>query len=130
MSDFEIVESTRNFPENKISLDVTRGLSNKSKERLVDAISDNMPNIINCANTILEIGKMQVQGQIELAKMDKAKEMLLAETNAYCQKLEAKSKTHLDKMDKLRLLLKDFYESNNGTISGEEFSNILSTVLK
>lgn len=122
-NDFEIVESTR-----------TRGeLKESTKNKLEDALADNMGKIIDIAKDVVDIQRMRVQSEAILAKMAEDRKMLTAEAEAYVMKKNADTKTVVDKMKVIQDLLRDFYAYNQVSasgLSGEEFTKIISDIIQ
>lgn len=121
-NDFEIVESTRGGTLDK------RAESNS----LQDSLADNMGSIIEIAQDITDIKRMQVQSDAILAKMAEDRKMLLAESEAYARRKGIDTDAAVQRMKIVRELLQDFYrynENNNSALSGSEFTQIISDVL-
>lgn len=138
-NDFELVPSSRQTATESDEYYTTPEYfgSNKQvdygKQKLAVALADNMGNIIELARDIAEIHKMKVQTDVLKAAMDKKKELLLAEAEAYVQKKTIDNKAVVEQMEGVRLLLKDYYQYNVGKealLSGEVFAGIISEVLK
>jgi len=117
MSDrFDIVE----FPKRD-----TVPVNNK----LTDALADNMGNIISLAKDIVDIQRMREQSEALLAKMEKDKEMLMAEADAYVKRKNVETKQIVDKMQIAREMLKDFYNQRNTSgVTVEEFAAVLKAI--
>jgi len=97
--------------------------------KLADALTDNMGSIIDIAKDIVEIQAMKVKSEAVLAKMEKDKEMLLAEAEAYVKKKNSDNALTIGKMQVAREMLKDFYiQKNTSGVSAEEFAAVLKAI--
>jgi hypothetical protein len=137
MSDeFDLVKSTRNPPVDGGS---EGGVSAIPKTKIVDAVADNFPRvlesfdgIVNIARDIVEIEKIKVQSEAVLKKMAEDRKMLLAEAEAYVQKKNVDTQNIVDRMKMIQELLRDFYIYNQKSpsgLSGDDFTRIITELL-
>ena len=106
-------------------------INDNGNNRLTNALADNMGNIISLAKDIVDIQRMRVQSQALLDKMEKDKEMLLAEAEAYVKKKNAETSQIIGKMQIAREMLKDFYnQKNTAGVSAEEFSEVIKAIFE
>lgn len=99
---------------------------------LAGALADNMGNIIELARDIAEIMKIKVQSEVLISTLDKKKELIVAEAEAYVKIKTANNKGTVDKMERVRLILKDYYQYNvdKEALSGEVFAQIITEALR
>lgn len=122
-ADFKIVESTRRTSHIEPVL---------HNEQIVNALADNLGNIIKLTRDIVDIQRMKVQSEAVLAKMEADRKMLLAEAESYAIKKNADTKNVIDRMKLIQELLRDFYTYNQGSTTGitsEDFTRIISVIL-
>ena len=99
-------------------------------DKLAGAVADNFPRILSLAEGIAEIKKMQVQSEAVLKQMDKQRENLLAEAEAYVRKKNADTNDVVEKMKIVRDMMNDYYRySGNANISGNDFRMIISDIV-
>lgn len=99
-------------------------------DKLAGAVADNFPRILSLAEGIAEIKKMQVQSEAVLKQMDKQRENLLAEAEAYVRKKNADTNDVVEKMKVVRDMMNDYYRySGNANISGNDFRMIISDIV-
>lgn len=99
-------------------------------DKLAGAVADNFPRILSLAEGIAEIKKMQVQSEAVLKQMDKQRENLLAEAEAYARKKNADTNDVVEKMKVVRDMMNDYYRySGNANISGNDFRMIISDIV-
>lgn len=98
-------------------------------DRMVDAITGNFDKILSLVGDVVEIKKMKVQSEAVLRKMEEDRKALLAEAEAYALKRNADTKSIVDRMNVVRMILKDFYEANDGSISSEDFRIIITETI-
>jgi len=129
--DFEIVPSSRETVKTQEYYEVNVPTSYE-KDRLIGAFADNMPKIIELAKDIAEIRKIKVISNAIISELDKKKELLLAEAEVYVKKSSADSKAVIDKIEMVRLILREYYQYNAGNkvISDELFADIITGVLR
>ena len=130
--DFEIVQSRRNTPTPTVDQgDVTVLPSSQNSSRIGDAIADNFGQILDLASNIVEIEKMKVQSEAVLKQMEESRKNLLAEAEAYATKKNADTDSVIQKMQMVRDMMRDFYQyNNNANLSGEDFSRIISSIVR
>lgn len=132
--DFEIVETSRfekTVPEES-RRNTKLNFSQSERKRIGEAVADNMEGMVEIAKDMIEIKKMQVQSEAVLKKLEEDRKMLQEQTKAYVEKKRVNSEYQLDRMEKIRLMLKDFYQLNDqqrGGLSGEEFASIVKQVI-
>lgn len=102
--------------------------SSKS-DRMVDTACDNFEQILVLAGNVIEIKKMKVQSEAILKKMAEDRKALVAEAEAYAIKRNADTQSVVEKMNLIRLMLKDFYEASNGHITSEDFRIIITETI-
>lgn len=127
----EVVKSNRMKVKNNEELqkiDINE-MPQKTNSKIGNAIVDNFELILNLASDIIEIKKMNVQSQAILDKMKEDRKKILAEAEAYALKKNAETNSIVSKMEMIRLMMKDFYENNNSNLTGEEFSNVITTII-
>lgn len=127
--DFEMINGNRNNDVGNVIRDAVSNLDSDSKGKLVDAAAENFGEIINLAGKVVDIRKIYAESDKQIAEMDAATRALRAEADAYVMKVEADSNKTLDKVEKYRLLLNDFYKYNNGAMSGEVFADIMKSII-
>lgn len=122
-NDFEIIEPTRR------TSDIEPYSQNSI---LANALAGNIETIIGIAQDIVDIGRMKVQSDAILSKMEQDRKNLIAETEIYVMKKKADTKNVIDRMKIIQEFLRDFYSFNQKGktgLSGEEFTKIISDVL-
>ena len=128
--DFDMIDSNRN---NNIGDAINNAVSNldaDSKGKLVDAAAQHFGELITLAGKVVDIRKIYAESDKQIAEMDAATRALSAEAEAYVLKVNADSNKTLDKMEKCGLLMRDFYQYNNGAMSGEVFADIMKSIIK
>lgn len=119
--DIEILPSDKNMPAKN---------SHDGLDKLAGAAADNFPQILSLAEGIVEIRKMKVQSEAVLKQMDKQRENLLAEAEAYVKKKNADTNSVVEKMKIVRDMMNDYYKySGNANISGDTFRMIISDIV-
>ena len=99
-------------------------------DKLAGAVADNFPRILSLAEGIAEIKKMQVQSEAVLKQMDKQRENLLAEAEAYARKKNADTNDVVEKMKVVSDMMNNYYRySGNANISGNDFRMIISDLV-
>lgn len=127
--DFEIVQSRRNTPV--VDQGDVMVLPSSQNSRIGDAIADNFSQILDLASDIVEIEKMKVQSEAVLKQMEESRKNLLAEAEAYATKKNADTDSVIQKMQMVRDMMRDFYQyNNNANLSGEDFSRIISSIVR
>lgn len=95
----------------------------------LDVVSEGIDNIMKLATEITEIKKMKTQGELILQKMDKDRELLMTEAQAYAEKKNADTKSVVDRMNVIRGMMQDFYAQSNQQITGEDFRVIITEIV-
>jgi hypothetical protein len=105
------------------------GANDNSSLTITQAVAQNFGKILDLAGDIAEIKKMKVASDAVLAKMAEDRKKLLAEAEAYVIKRNADTKSVIDKMNIIRLMMQDFYQQNNQKINGEDFRQIITSIV-
>lgn len=121
--DFEIIPSTRGNLVNKPQPD-SAGL-----DKLASAAADHFDRILDVAEKVAEIQKMQVQADTYISILREKRLMLEQETKAYVMKLNAETNAIINKAEVIRRMMHDYYTAGSASLSGEVFSKIISDVL-
>ena len=95
----------------------------------LDVVSEGFDNIMKLATEITEIKKMKTQGELILQKMDKDRELLMTEAQAYAEKKNADTKSVVDRMNVIRGMMQDFYAQSNQQITGADFRVIITEIV-
>lgn len=95
----------------------------------LDVVSEGFDNIMKLATEITEIKKMKTQGELILQKMDKDRELLMTEAQAYAEKKNADTKSVVDRVNVIRGMMQDFYAQSNQQITGEDFRVIITEIV-
>ena len=95
----------------------------------LEVVSEGFDNIMKLATEITEIKKMKTQGELILQKMDKDRELLMTEAQAYAEKKNADTKSVVDRMNVIRGMMQDFYAQSNQQITGEDFRVIITEIV-
>ena len=99
-------------------------------DKIAGAVAENFPRILSLAEGIAEIKKMQVQSEAVLKQMDKQRENLLAEAEAYVRKKNADTNDVVEKMKVVSDMMNNYYRySGNANISGNDFRMIISDIV-
>ncbi len=128
--DFEIVKGTRNSEVGRAVKEAIGGLSDASKDKLVDGVVGSMPEIINLAGQLVDIKKINAESDAVVAEIEAKTEALRVETENYVKRVEADTNKTLSKTEQYRILLNDFYKNNNGAMSGEVFAEIMKNIIE
>lgn len=119
------IESRRMRNKNKTENDKNY---NENKE-VINSIACNMGNIINLAQNMLELERMKVQSDAILEKMKQDRDTLIAEAEAYAKRKNADTNSVVERMRIIQDMMRDFYQYNNSSMSGEEFSKVISDII-
>lgn len=119
------IESRRMRNKNKTENDKNY---NENKE-VINSIACNMGSIINLAQNMLELERMKVQSDAILEKMKQDRETLIAEAEAYAKRKNADTNSVVERMRIIQDMMRDFYQYNNSSMSGEEFSKVISDII-
>lgn len=131
MNGFEIIDDQTSIVEQP-KVEITKpGQENQqvAQKTKLDVVSEGFDNIMKLATEITEIKKMKTQGELILQKMDKDRELLLTEAQAYAEKKNADTKSVVDRMNVIRGMMQDFYEQSNQQITGEDFRVIITEIV-
>lgn len=131
MNGFEIIDDQTSIVEQP-KVEITKpGQENQqvAHKTKLDVVSEGFDNIMKLATEITEIKKMKTQGELILQKMDKDRELLLTEAQAYAEKKNADTKSVVDRMNVIRGMMQDFYEQSNQQITGEDFRVIITEIV-
>lgn len=122
-----VVQSSRTLKnkDNKESNEI----ANNNVNKIVDTVVDNFGDIIRIANDLVEIRKMKVQSDAILAKMREDRKTLLAEAEAYAKRKNADTTSVVEKMRVIQEMMKDFYKYNNSSMTGEDFSKVITEMV-
>ena len=105
------------------------GANDDSSLTITQAAAQNFGKILDLAGDLVEIKKMKVASDAVLAKMEEDRKQLLAEAEAYVIKKNADTKSVIDKMNIIRLMMQDFYQQNNQKINGDDFRHIITSIV-
>lgn len=123
----------KNLPEVKSTTTVsTSGKDSttaNSPQTLTQAAAQNFGKILELAGGLAEIKKMKVASEAVLAKMEADRKQLLAEAEAYVLKKNADTNSLIERMNVIRLMMQDFYQQSNQKITGEEFKQIITSIV-
>ena len=131
MNWFEIIDDQTSIVEQP-KVEITKpGQENQqvAQKTKLDVVSEGFDNIMKLATEITEIKKMKTQGELILQKMDKDRELLLTEAQAYAEKKNADTKSVVDRMNVIRGMMQDFYAQSNQQITGEDFRVIITEIV-
>lgn len=134
MDDFEIVESTRGInPTQNDPIIITKpgklGQVVSGKDKLLGAAADNFGEILRLAKEITEIRKIEVQTEAVIKQMSESRKTILAEAESYAMKKNADTKSIVDKMNVIRLMMQDFYAQSNQQLSSEDFRAVITEIV-
>ncbi len=100
-----------------------------SPQTITQAAAQNFGKILELAGGLVEIKKMKVASDAVLAKMEADRKQLLAEAEAYVEKKNADTKSVVERMNVIRLMMQDFYQQSNQQITGEDFRIIITSIV-
>lgn len=134
MDDFEIVESTRGIkPTQNDPIIITKpgkpGQVVSGKDKLLGAAADNFGEILRLAEEITEIRKTKVQTEAVIKQMSEYRKTILAEAESYAMKKNADTKSIVDKMNVIRLMMQDFYAQSNQQLFSEDFRAVITEIV-
>ena len=122
-----------NLPEVKSTTTVsTSGKDSapaSSSQTITQAAAQNFGKILDLAGGLLEIKKMKVASEAVLAKMEADRKILLAEAEKYVLMKNADTKSVVDRMNVIRLMMQDFYQQSNQQITSEDFRKIITSIV-
>ena len=113
----------------RVIQDAVGNLDSESKGKLIGAAAENFGEIINLAGKVVDIRKIYAESDKQKAETEAVIRTLKAEADAYVIKVTADSDKTLDKIEKYRLILSDFYKYNNGSMSGDVFADIMKSII-
>ena len=113
----------------RVIQDAVGNLDSESKGNLIGAAAENFGEIINLAGKVVDIRKIYAESDKQKAETEAVIRTLKAEADAYVIKVTADSDKTLDKIEKYRLILSDFYKYNNGSMSGDVFADIMKSII-
>lgn len=131
MNGFEIIDDQTAIVEQpKVEITNPRqGNQPVAQKTKLDVVSEGFDNIMKLATEITAIKKMKTQGELILQKMDKDRELLMTEAQAYAEKQNADTKSVVDRMNVIRGMMQDFYAQSNQQITGEDFRVIITEIV-
>lgn len=103
--------------------------NNENTNKVANAIADNFGSILDLAYDIVETNKIKVQTDAIISKMKEDRESLLAEAEVYAKKKNADTKSIVERMRVIQEMMRDFYQYNNSSMSGDEFSKVVSEIV-
>ncbi len=106
---------------------ITNNMDNANN--LANTVADNFGSILDLAQDIVEINKIKVQTDAIINKMREDRETLLAEAEVYAKKKNADTKSVIERMRVIQAMMRDFYQYNNSSMSGDEFSKVVSEIV-
>ena len=98
-------------------------------QTITQAAAQNFDKILSLAGDIVEIKKIKEVSKAALAKMEADRKQLLAEAEAYVEKKNADTKSVVERMNVIRLMMQDFYQQSNQQITGEDFRQIITSIV-
>lgn len=127
--DFEIVPNTR---DNTPSIKKPDGypMPHPGADALMGAVANNFDTILNLAGQVVQIQQMKVAGDLAIRDLEAKTRALEAETESYVKRLHAQTDAVVDRAEVVRKLMRDYYEYGSDKLSGEDFSKIITDVLK
>ena len=98
---------------------------------ITQAVAGNFSKILEIACQCIEIQKIQVLSEKQLKELRENRELLAAEAEAYVKKKDADTNTFVEKAEKIRLLLADYYKYNGSEkLPSGDFIKVLEKVLE
>lgn len=136
MKGLEIVENIENevastpvYSPTKIAIPQNGGTSANPPQTITQAAAQNFGKILELAGSMIEIKKMKVASDAYLAKMEEDRKQLLAEAEAYVEKKDADTRSIVERMNVIRLMMQDFYQQSNQQITSEDFRQIITSIV-
>lgn len=105
------------------------GTPENTPKNIEEAAVQNFGKILELAGDIAEIKKMKVASDAVLAKMEADRKQMLAEAEVYVEKKNADTKNVIERMNIIRLMMQDFYQQSNQQITGEDFRQIITSIV-
>lgn len=137
MKGLEIIESIENevastpvYSPTKITIPQNDGTSANPPQTITQAAAQNFGKILELAGNMIEIKKMKVASDALLAKMEADRKQLLAEAEVYVEKKDADTRSVVERMNVIRLMMQDFYQQSNQQISSEDFRQIITSIVE
>ncbi len=129
MDEFDMVQVDNEHLEVEI---VDNNKSNRPSvgEQFGYAVVNNLDSIIQIANDIVEIKKMQVQSDAVVDKLNAETERLRTEADNYVKTKGADTRNAVEKMDALRRLINDINASPKNNVPPEVLSELLRIALE
>lgn len=131
--DFGLIRTGRNVPQgNGRLVPDAKGVQGRMPtkgDKMTDAVRENFGRILDITQSMVDIKRMKVQSDAVLKKMAEDRRMLVAEAEAYAKKKNADTKSVVDRMNVVRLMMKDFYDANSGSITSEDFRIIITETI-
>lgn len=103
--------------------------SANTPQTITQAAAQNFGKILDLAGSVIEIKKMKVASDALLAKMEEDRKQLLAEAEAYVEKKNADTRSIVERMNVIRLMMQDFYQQSNQQITSEDFRQIITSIV-
>lgn len=121
------------FPVDRSSATLSKVENNSttanSPETIKQAAAQNFGKILELAGGLVELGKIKVVSDAVLAKMEADRKQLLSEAEVYVAKKNADTKSDVDRMNIIRLMMLDFYQQSNQQITSEDFKQIIKSIV-
>lgn len=135
---FEIKKSTRTIPaeyEDVQQVEVTKSNNDPAKQPstsqiLAKGVVDNLPQMIELGKEIASIRKIKVMTDGEVKILEKKKQMLLADAEAYAIRKGADTKDAVTKMENTRKTLEMIFRNTDDRLSGEDLANVIKSVME
>lgn len=115
--------------ETNMNLPTERHGAKTNADKVTEAVCDNFERILDISQSMVDIRRMKVQSEAVLKVMAEKRETLKAEAEAYAQKRNADTKSVVDRMNIVRLMMKDFYDANTGTMTSEDFRIVITEIV-
>lgn len=98
-------------------------------DKLAGAVADNFGRILDIASSIAELEHMRIQSDIYRNELREKRLLLAEEAKAYIDSRKVEIDGTVDKLNCIRLLMRDYYRYGHYSLSSEDFSKIISNVL-
>ena len=125
----EVTGTQAHTPSKITSPEMDRTPTN-TPQTITQAAAQNFDKILDLAGSIIEIEKMKAVSNAMLAQMEANRKQLLAEAEAYVDKKNADTKSIVERMNVIRLMMQDFYQQSNQQISSEDFRQIITSIVE
>jgi hypothetical protein len=123
------VVSTPKYNPTEITRPQNDRNSTNPPQTITQAAAQNFGKILELAGSVIEIKKMKVTSDALLAKMEEDRKRLLAEAEAYVEKKDADTRSIVERMNVIRLMMQDFYQQSNQQITSEDFRQIITSIV-